>query len=102
MVVLPPATVGFSACTIPYALGCHGPNASYEVRISLTFQLHLRSTTLRNQKMIGLSHSMLQLAKYLTRGDFSITKRVREPEFVLTFPECLNYRSYPLVLSSVI
>jgi hypothetical protein len=29
--------------------------------------------------MIGLSHSMLQLAKYLTGDDFSITKPVREP-----------------------
>lgn len=29
--------------------------------------------------MIGLSRSMLQLAKYLTGDDFSITKPVREP-----------------------
>ena len=31
--------------------------------------------------MIGLSHSMLQLAKYLTGDDFRITKPVREPNY---------------------
>ena len=46
------------------------------------FPLHHRSAMLRNQKTIGLSHSMLRLSRYLTADDFHITKPVREPNYV--------------------